>query len=164
MGYAKRCFQVSNIPKATPIKYYIHVVRWGLPLRNSSRNTKRHYLLSCWNVTAQSGYVINYLTRVRKNMQSYPVHTENALSEYCMWSDTALILHHTHCLSESHRGWAWNAAAHVHVCICWQGVAYLNTAIASADASVLVQMSTESAQTICMHCYKFQTPTDTMYL
>ena len=31
-----------------------------------------------------------------------------------------------------------------------------------ADASVLVQMSTESAQTTCMHCYKFQTPADTM--
>ena len=25
-----------------------------------------------------------------------------------------------------------------------------------ADASVLVQMNTESAQTTCMHCYKFQ--------
>ena len=29
---------------------------------------------------------------------------------------------------------------------------------------VLVQMSTESAQTTCMHCYKFQTPADTIYL
>ena len=32
-----------------------------------------------------------------------------------------------------------------------------------ADASVLVQMSTESAQTTGMHCYKFPTTADTMY-
>ena len=32
----------------------------------------------------------------------------------------------------------------------------------SADASMLVQMSTESAQSTCMHCYKSQTPADTM--
>ena len=32
-----------------------------------------------------------------------------------------------------------------------------------ANALVLVQMSTESAQATCMHCYKFQTP-DIMYL
>ena len=29
---------------------------------------------------------------------------------------------------------------------------------------MLVQMSTESAQTTCMHWYKFRTPADTMYI
>ena len=31
------------------------------------------------------------------------------------------------------------------------------------DAPSLLQMSTESAQTTCMYCYKFQTPADSMY-
>ena len=31
-----------------------------------------------------------------------------------------------------------------------------------ADALALAQMSTELTQATCMHCYKFQTPADTM--
>ena len=43
-------------------------------------------------------------------------------------------------------------------------IAKLINSTYGADASVLLQMSTESAQITCMHCYKFQTPADTMYL
>ena len=34
-------------------------------------------------------------------------------------------------------------------------VTYKINSTYGADASVLVQMNTESAQTTCMHCYKF---------
>ena len=45
-----------------------------------------------------------------------------------------------------------------------KGAVTINSTYGAADALVLIQMSTEPAQTTCMNCYQFQTPADTMYL
>ena len=54
----------------------------------------------------------------------------------------------------------------VRVCITTTGTTKTNrfNSTYGGDASVLVQMSTESGQTTCVHCYKFQAPAGIMYL